>query len=192
MSDPSKLPLVFLYTNNRESIGGATKFQKLVFLAQEEEILSEQYKFEAHKYGPFSKDLHRDLHTLQAQGLLEIEEVQNEVGQTRQIFRVTHEGIEEVQKLLRIGSNEKVFDTVQDLKRKYNDRSLPRLLQYVYQNYDQYITETEVDTNRLFDPEAESEFLDPPENDYVGSEPGDFKKKNLRAQELFSIHESND
>ncbi|WP_210424029.1 hypothetical protein [Halorussus ruber] len=82
----------------------------------------------------------------------------------------------------------KVFEKLQDVKKQYNDEPLQELLRYVYRRYPSYATETELDTDRLFDPDTHSQFLDPDSDDqYVGTAPGEWKEVNSSAEDIFSI-----
>lgn len=182
------IPLAFLYTKNRDSIEGATRFQKLVFLAQEEGELPEKYSYHADKFGPFSPELHEDLTHLQEKGLIERNTVTNEVGNPKHVYSLTVDGIKMIQSLLSKGKYERLFDAIQDIKTVYNDDPLDQLLRYVYKKYPEYTVETELDQDRLFDPDTKSQFLEPSsETDFVGTEPGDWKELNPSAEAFFSV-----
>lgn len=160
MPASSKLPIVFLYTDQSTSIEGATRFQKLVFLAQEEQNLKDYYEFRPDRFGPYSVGLRADIEALENQGYIERDVKTNEYGHARIAYSLTPDGIREAKKLLELG-NEAVFDIVQEVKREYNDRTISGLLQYVYRQYDEYVEATDLDTDSLFDPDAVSEFEEP-------------------------------
>lgn len=160
MSASSKLPLVFLYTDQNESIEGATRFQKLVFLAQEEENLKNYYEFRPDRFGPYSVGLREDLEILEKEEYIERNIETNNFGHAKISYTLTTKGIQEAKHLLNYG-NDSVFDLIQGVKREYNRQSISNLLQYVYNKYDQYVDATDVDTNTLFDPDALSEFERP-------------------------------
>lgn len=183
------VPLTLLYTRNRTSVDGATRFQKLVFLAQQETDLPETYGYHADKFGPFSPQLHSDLEELDRRGLLERRTRTNEAGNAKYVYSITPKGIQLVGRLLdrnqRIAG---VFDTIQSVKKQYNDEPLQELLRYVYRKYPSYATETELDTDRLFDPDARSQFLESDsETEFAGTEPGEWKEVNSSAEDIFSI-----
>lgn len=184
MSDYSKLPIVFLYTDSRDSVDGATKFQKLVFIAQEEDDLGEFYPFHADKFGPFSPDLHKDLEALRIDGLIERNVVPNEVGNEKYVYSLTTRGIHTAQELVKAG-NDRLFEIVTGVKKEYNNMPLPDLIRYVYGKYPEYTTSSELDIDTLFDPDARSQFLEY-EREYVGTEPSEWKDLNPSAEELFS------
>lgn len=153
------IPAILLYTKGREKVDGATRFQKLVFLAQEESDIPDFYAFEAGKYGPFSRELASHLEELRARGILEMNPRTNEIGDEKYVYSLTTEGIRAVQELVQSPDVRSIFDSIQKTKSEYNDRRLPHLLQYVYNKYPEYTTETELDLDSLFDPDARSEFV---------------------------------
>jgi uncharacterized protein YwgA len=189
MAESTILPLTLLYTRHRSSVDGATRFQKLVFLAQQETDLPDKYSYQADKFGPFSPQLHSDLEELAARGLLERNEHANEVGDTKYVYSITPDGIELVKTVLnRNGSISKVFDTLQNIKKRYNDEPLQDLLRYVYRSYPTYATKSELDTDRLFDPDTRSQFLESDSDaEFVGTAPGEWKEVNSSAEDIFSV-----
>lgn len=183
------IPLAFLYTRHREPISGATRFQKLVFLAQQESDLPTEYDYEAGKYGPYSKQLQADIYELADAGYVEKVEVENSVGNTRHDFKLTTDGIEEAKRFARRDKTGRIFDSVQTVKREWGKTRLDELIQYVYNKYEDYTTSTELNLDQLFDPEAESPFLEngeDEEDEYAGPGPGEWQDVNPSAEELFS------
>lgn len=161
MDKSTLLPIALLYTEGSASVDGATRMQKLVFLAQKEGNLSDFYDFEPGDFGPFSADLARDLNELDRRGVIEVNKVQNEMGQEKYVFGLTKQGIRVAKNLLQKEGVGRIFDEVEGIKREYNNQLLNNMLQYVYRKYDSYTTETNLDTEALFDPDATSEFLEP-------------------------------
>ncbi|WP_338739488.1 hypothetical protein [Haloplanus salilacus] len=157
MDSNTLVPLIFLYTNNRASIDGATRFQKLVFLAQEEDDIPDAYDdFRPDRFGPFSKSLHHDLEVFRQKGYIERNVVTNEYGQEKHIYSLSERGIRITKEL--IDDYKPFFDVAESIKGRYNSQPLPDLLKYVYRKYEGYRTATEIDTASLFDPDAKSEF----------------------------------
>lgn len=183
MSQKSLLPLAFLYVRG-SSVDGATRFQKLVFLAQEEGGLSDTYSFHADKYGPYSFDLASDIHSFIEEGYIDKKVVTNEVGHERHIFTLTDEGYETARDMAELDRYQPVLDVVKRVKSKFNDWDLDRLLRYVYGSYSEYATETELDLDRLFDPDTRSQLLEP-EHDFLHSSPEEALEKNTSAEDLF-------
>jgi uncharacterized protein YwgA len=189
MAHSTILPLALLYTQGRDSVDGATRFQKLIFIAQQEGSVPERYSYHADKFGPFSPQLHADLNELAGRGLLEKNERRNEVGNTKYVYSITPEGIQKVRKVLQKGgAMSTLFEELQDIKHRYNEYPLQDLLRYVYKQYPDYATESELDTSRLFDPDTRSQFLEPDsEKEFIGTEPGEWKDVNSSAEDIFSI-----
>lgn len=162
MDYPDALPVILLYTEGRDQIEGATRIQKLVFLFQKENDadIDEVYRYEAGKYGPYSADLKGVLNSLEAEGLIERGTQRNSYGHEKYVYSLTLDGIQYAQELLEREEYDDIFDEMQQIKKLYNDWGLERLLKYVYRKYDRYATESDLDTDRLFDPEAGSVFAD--------------------------------
>lgn len=154
MRNEETLTLSLLYTRNREAIEGATRFQKLVFLAQEEQRFAEVFDFEPYKYGPYSSELAATVQGLEARGLVKTKMDTNAYGQERIVYRLTREGIAQIREEMDDQELDDVFDAVDEIKAKYNDWGTERLLKYVYRKYDEYTTDTDIDLDRLFDPDA--------------------------------------
>src|SRR6056297_3449618 len=119
MDHNTLVPLIVLYTDNRSSVDGATRFQKLIFLAQEEGGMPEVYDdFRPDRYGPFSKSLHRDLDIFREAGLIERNAVTNEYGQGKYVYSLTTKG----QKVARglIEDYRAFFETAEAIKERHN------------------------------------------------------------------------
>jgi uncharacterized protein YwgA len=189
MAKSTIVPLTLLYTQHRASVDGATRFQKLVFLAQQETDLPNKYQYRPDQFGPFSPQLHSDLEELAQQGLLERNEHVNEVGNTKYAYSITPDGIELIKRVLNRDDNiSRLFDQLQDIKKQYNDEPLQDLLRYVYRSYTSYATESELDTDQLFDPDTRSQFVEPNSKaEFVGTAPGEWKEVNSSAEDIFSV-----
>lgn len=154
------LPVVYLHTGGGLSIDGAIRFQKLVFLGQKESKLPEHYRFVPYKFGPYSYQLHRDIHTCIDQGYISRNYHRNEVGNYRADYSVTPDGIKYAQKLQNVEGFEKIFKNSQRIKKKFNDWEISGLLEYVYRKYPEYTDESTLDIERLFTESTTSQFLD--------------------------------
>lgn len=139
------LPLALLYADNRREIRGATKLQKLAFLAQEEYGVEELHEFQADKYGPFSQSLAASVKTLVEKGVVNEESEETRSGNELYTYSLTDEGVKLVQTLLneRDEDVESTLEPVQELKQEKSDLSLDRLLRYVYKKYPEMTTESE-------------------------------------------------
>lgn len=134
------LPLAMLYVDGSQEIGGITRFQKLVFLAQEEGPFEGFYEFEADKFGPFSKELAAVLDRLEDRGLIRQEVVSTRSGNEAYLYSLTGTGRRFVQEQVSKDDPDikAIFDTAQEIKEKYNDEPLQRLLRIVYRKYPDY------------------------------------------------------
>lgn len=164
---------MFLYTHGRRPIEGGTRFQKLVFLAQQEHGLEELYEYDSDQFGPFSVELHKDLHRLEALGLAEKQEIELPNGNTRYDFRITQFGIERIQRLLQDGGGNDLFDSVQECKEEFNNWSLSELLRYVYNRYEEYTDESKLSESDLEDSDSHFEWVEPEELPALSDEPAE-------------------
>lgn len=141
MASADLLPLAFLYTDNQRAIEGVTRFQKLVFLAQQETSLEGGYEYEPDQYGPFSSELYSALEELERKGLIKQATETTRSGNEKYVYSLTKKGQLVVQKILNDEKYEdasEVFDYAQEIKRKHNEEPLDRLLRYVYNEYSSY------------------------------------------------------
>lgn len=146
MAQQHLLPLALLYTDRSREIDGATKFQKLVFLAQEETNLGSPFEYESEKYGPFSAELAATLSELERRGLIEKDVRTNRSGKDKHHFRLTDEGQSVVRRLKdESDAFDDVLDAAHELKQDYNNMSLDQILKYVYSNYPGYTGESRLD-----------------------------------------------
>jgi len=188
MSDRTLLPLLLLYANSRERIDGATRFQKLVFLAQQEGGLSSTYAFHAERFGPYSYDLASEIDQYVTEGYIERDTVPNEVGNEKEIYSLTTEGIQVAKSAVTKDVYEPIMRILSEIKTEHNETQLKELLRYVYKRYDEYATATELDTERLFDPDARSQLLEPDDGtEYLGTGPEEAVEINSSAEDVFSI-----
>lgn len=147
-----RLPLFLLHTENEEEISGITRFQKLVFLAQEGglsddpvEPLDEMkpFEYEANDYGPFSRELYDTLDRLQKRGYIKVETEFTRSGNKRKDYCLTDDG--------RTLANEEFGDlpdspteldhdlkVLKSVKRLYSDRPIVGLIDDLYAEYPEY------------------------------------------------------
>jgi uncharacterized protein YwgA len=148
MSSSILLPLALLYGDGQRQVEGATRFQKLAFLTQEEASLSSRFEFRADKYGPFSPQLHGTLEELENRGLIKKDIQTNRSGNEKYVYHLTDAGRRVVQKLKK-RDDSGAFDTIlkkaHETKRKHNQKPLDRLLKYVYSKYPSYTENSELD-----------------------------------------------
>lgn len=181
----SLLPIALLYTRGSRSIDGATRFQKLMFLAQEESELNSVYAFHADNFGPYSHELTSDLEYFIQEGYIEKNTVTNSVGNEKHVFGLTNKGIKVAQSMAQKEKYKPILQQADWIKSKFNDWNIERLLKYVYKKYPQYTIESELDLQRLFDPDARSQFLEP-DTDYMGPGPEEGIEMKSSPEDIFS------
>lgn len=187
MEDSGLFPIALLYAQGASGVEGATRFQKLVFLAQEETDLGSRYTFHAEKYGPYSYDLASTLEMTIDRDVVTRNVIENEVGNEKHAYGLTEKGVRMAKEMVSREEYERMFDVAARTKRRFDGWQLDRLLRYVYRNYPEYATETDLDTERLFDPESRSQFLEPDrEADFAGQGPEEALKMNYSAEDAFS------
>jgi len=130
------LPLAVLAVSENQAVSGITRFQKLVFLAQEElDRPLESYEFDSHKYGPFSKELYDDIDDLVEKGLATVKKESTNLGEDKQVYRLTEEGETRLKNQIVRGEFGVDVGELSDTVRDYDDMGLWPLLKYVYREY---------------------------------------------------------
>lgn len=135
------LPLSLLYEANRNRIHGRTRFQKLVFLAQQrmESEGIQPYDYIAYDYGPFSKELLDALEEFQEEGLIEIEVTQTYDGTDKYIYSLTSQGVENFEENLEESPDSEDLETIRnvssDMIDRFNKMPISELIDYVYNNH---------------------------------------------------------
>ena len=131
------IPLALLEATAEGKIEGITRFQKLVFLAQEEELHRTLYNFEPMDYGPFSSSLYEDIDRLVEEGFIREnkEPTSHPDGEDKQVYEITNTG----KKGLIAANLEEDFvgrhEQYEEIIDKYNELDLWPLLEYVYEEY---------------------------------------------------------
>lgn len=144
MASPTIVPLAFLYADGRRQIEGATRFQKLVFLAQKEGGLPEVFEYESDKYGPFSKELHATLDELERRGLISKDIKTTESGHEKYTYSLTDTGYRVIRNVKDRVDLDLYLEPAQELKSERNDQPMERLLRYVYSKYPEYTDRSEI------------------------------------------------
>lgn len=145
------LPLFLLQTEEESEINGITRFQKLVFLAQEGGLSddpveplddAETFDYEANDYGPFSKELYDTLDYLKREGYINVDETLTPSGNERKDYSIADDGEDLIEEKLgdiaddptdlrhdlkvlravkRLYSGEPIFELIDDLYAEYPD-----------------------------------------------------------------------
>lgn len=154
------LPIVYLHVGGGQSIDGAIRFQKLVFLGQHESKVPEHYRFVPYKYGPYSYRLRQEIESCIDAGYITKRHTDNEAGNYRVDYSITQKGIQYAQELQKVDGMDRIFRNIHEIKKKYNGWNISRLLKYVYRKYPDYTDESTLDIERLFTESTTSQFLE--------------------------------
>ena len=158
-------------TDIANGINGITRLQKFLFLLENENYIEKiegGYKFEAYKAGPYSSTLYDDLEFLENIGLIESEisgvATEEEVADMdftfeelmdseniktpdvydEKRFKLTKEGLTKVKSLLESKKYDPIVNGIRKIKSKFGNYSLNDLLYYVYTEYPDMTTESEI------------------------------------------------
>jgi len=137
---------IILILHRLGPIRGRTRLMKLLFIWRRESGFGRgnYYKFEAGKYGPFSKDIITDTEELENNGFISIEKVdfpKNEFSEdetTLYVYTLTPKGgsvIPEISSDLPEG----LMKRIEILLKPYREMPLLKLLRYVYERYPKFI-----------------------------------------------------
>lgn len=148
--------VVFLLFYFAEQIRGVTKVQKLLFLVEQETEFFAEYRddiafnFAPYKMGPFSENVYEELQfllqldALEAEALPEAKTLQTpDSDLSHKCFEITPKGEKIATELVEILESE-YRSELEALVTEYNEMSLRKLLRYVYTEYPDYATESEI------------------------------------------------
>lgn len=129
------IPLLLLYSNNTP-VNGRTRMQKLVFLIEKKLDINE-YNFIPYDYGPFSKELYKDIDELINDDYIEEihEQFEDNIVFT---YRLTLKGKKLIKKLLQSPNNIKKINIINIVKSNYCYLTLDELIGKVYAEYPKY------------------------------------------------------
>jgi uncharacterized protein YwgA len=126
-----------------ERVDGRTQIQKLAFLTQKETKLGESYHFVPWKFGPFSKDVWKDLDRLVSEGTV-IEIPQGGKDKTvGYMYALTKDGARLVSDSILSRLDEGMLEQIKTIIENYSQKSLSELLTYVYERYPEYTEKSE-------------------------------------------------
>lgn len=140
------LLLLLLYAagpsgKNCETIGGKTRLQKEVFLAQKDlkdNNIKSNYYFRSYHYGPYSIELYDDVNWLASEGIIEIRKIRLEKRGIYTEYKLTRKGIEEMEQKLDDPKLKKSFDIISRIKKEYNKMSIVSLVEFTHKKYPEY------------------------------------------------------
>ncbi|MDS0297036.1 type II toxin-antitoxin system antitoxin SocA domain-containing protein [Halogeometricum luteum] len=130
-----------MYSEDREAVQGRTRFQKMVFLLQQQletDSSISTYDFEAYDYGPFSKGLYDDLDDLIDRGL--VEETREEFDEDKALYEyeLTEKGRDLAKRFEDLKETNQVLNLSEELKDEFNQKNLSEVLDFVYSEYPEY------------------------------------------------------
>lgn len=129
------LPLLLLHSKNTP-VNGRTRMQKLVFLI-ERKLNSNEYHFIPYDYGPFSKELYKDIDDLISEKYIE-ETHEIFEGNISFKYRLTPDGKKLIRKLLQSPAIKKKLYIIEKVKSNYCYLNLHELIEKVYTEYPEY------------------------------------------------------
>lgn len=160
--------LLFYYARE---VRGITKVQKLLFLMEEESSFGEKYRpqitlnFKGYKMGPFSPDVYDEVEFLLNLGALEKEPFETRgmdayeiekfdweegsEGLSGKLFKITDKG-DMIAEDLVATLDEDDAAQLREMIEHYNSMTLMELLEYVYKNYENMTTESEIKNQVLY------------------------------------------
>ena len=147
MNKRQALLLALLAADDEGTVSGRTRLQKLVFLAQEEfsdDLNASEYEFYPYHYGPFSKDLLNDIEALEQAGLVSERNIDLQRGE-KYIYELEDDGRDELRQFLSTLSpsdRQEIEERAELVETNFNDISVSRLLEYVYNQYESYAEES--------------------------------------------------
>lgn len=133
------LPLLLLYKKENSEIYTLTKFQKLVFLLQDDE-----YNFEAADYGPFSEELAHSLDVLDNKNLLYSTTETNRAGYESITYTLTEQGSWLVESFLEKEDSEYLENEAENIIDEY-DVPVQPLLRRMRKEYEDYFNGSYID-----------------------------------------------
>ncbi|MHA1399158.1 MAG: hypothetical protein ACTSQE_02240 [Candidatus Heimdallarchaeaceae archaeon] len=138
-------------------ISGRVQLQKLIFLLENNYGLETGYKFIAFKYGPYCQAIQEDLEYLIEYGYVYHKEEQIDEKETVHKYQITEYG---EQYLLENEVPELYDQVIQDLCLDFKNYSLRQLIEYVYENYPEYIVKSKV-KDKYYKPQPQLEDFTP-------------------------------
>ena len=142
--------LSLLKANNNEPITGRTKLEKLLFLIKNEILDNtlfedEYYFFKPYKFGPYAGEVLDDVLLMEDFGFLE-----RATGRENTVYKITYKGIDKINQIYQSYPKSyqeqlhEIDKKIEKLKKHNNKLPLRTLLSYVYQNYPNYTTKSEI------------------------------------------------
>ncbi len=137
------LPLLVLYLDNQSPIEGRTKFQKIMFIIEQEvkgidKYFSQKHSWDAYHFGPFSDSLLEDLELLNLWGLIRIKEKyfeEEDISSEYVVYEITEKGKRIVKGKILPKLPTKVIKKITEIKQKYIKMPVMEIISDVYKRY---------------------------------------------------------
>jgi len=125
-----------------EPIRGKTRLQKEVFLTQKnlrEAGVFTYYPFRPYNLGPYSKELYDDIEWMQYEGVLEIKKLDLDDFGICAEFRITKNGVREIEKKVKKQKLERAYEIAVETKRRFNAMNVVDLVKFTHSLYPEYV-----------------------------------------------------
>lgn len=137
----SDLILLLLNADNEYPINGITRFEKLVFLTQKEipnksNIETIEFDFQSDRFGPLSMEIYDELDFLKSVGMIE------EIEERK--YKIKDKGVRFLGKKTFGRVSENMQNHILDIKKTHGRKELKDILKYVYINYPDFTTKSEI------------------------------------------------
>jgi len=137
----SDLILLLLNGDNKRSIDGITRFEKLVFLTQKEvldpsENVKIKFDFGPDRFGPLSMEIYDEIDFLKSVGMIKEGD--------RKKYEITDKGIRFLEKKTFERVSEDMRNHISNIKETHGRKELNDLLKYVYITYPYFTVNSEI------------------------------------------------
>ena len=137
----SRYATLLLLLKHMGFVNGRVQFQKLIFLLEKNYHIKTEYDFIPFKFGPYCQVVQQDIQHLIDYGYIEHEEVEKTSAEVFHRYQITEYG---EQYLLENDFGEIYDQVIQDLCYDFKNYSLRQLIEYVYENYPEYTTHSQI------------------------------------------------
>lgn len=137
----SRYATLLLILKHMGYVNGRVQFQKLIFLLENNYQIDTGYNFIPFKFGPYCQVVQQDIQHLSEYGYIEHEEVEKPGGEILHRYQITEYG---EQYLLENDFGDIYDQVIQDLCYDFKNYSVRQLIEYVYENYPDYTTHSQI------------------------------------------------
>lgn len=130
--------LLLSFLKNCDSKVSKTKLQKLVFLAQDEGNIGEFYNFKKYDYGPYSKEIIKDIEKLEDKDIVSISKSKTFGGNIREKYSIKNRGDRILRNLEEDGKCETIINISDTTYEKYGKLSLREIINSIYDKHPEY------------------------------------------------------